>query len=235
MSEQIDELDFERLLSKLSEAEMTAEDNARLWRLIQAEPSLRRRYLEYCQMHAMLSAEHGLLSSWGEPATETSSVSRSPGSWTSRRRWFAAIGAVAALLAIAAVGLWRFAGEKSAIADERHPYRGDPVARLTKQVRAQFVYGPRGETTPDTGAMLPQGTYELTSGIIKIESKSGAELIIEAPASFTLADDPLDVTVTHDYADLDTAKAFAGSAELREAMQRAGVDGQPQIWFVNPA
>jgi hypothetical protein len=54
-------------------------------------------------------------------------------------------------------------------------------------------------------------------------------------AVYIKVDDPLDVTVTHDYADLETAKAFAGSTELREAMQRAGVDGQPQIWFVNPA
>jgi hypothetical protein len=30
---------------------------------------------------------------------------------------------------------------------------------------------------------------------------------------------------------MDAAKAFAGSSELREAMGRAGVVGQPDIWF----
>ena len=54
-------------------------------------------------------------------------------------------------------------------------------------------------------------------------------------AVYVNVDDPLDVTVTHDYATLDAARAFASSTELRERMQQAGVDGEPQIWFVNPA
>jgi len=45
------------------------------------------------------------------------------------------------------------------------------------------------------------------------------------------ADDPSYVTVTHTFKDIGTAKAFAGSAELRSAMERAGVAGPPEIWF----
>jgi hypothetical protein len=33
-------------------------------------------------------------------------------------------------------------------------------------------------------------------------------------------------------ADLDKAKAFAGSADLREAMQKAGVSDKPDVWFL---
>ncbi len=40
-----------------------------------------------------------------------------------------------------------------------------------------------------------------------------------------------DVTVYHEFDSMDTAKAFAGSTELREAMSRAGVVGAPDIWF----
>jgi hypothetical protein len=47
------------------------------------------------------------------------------------------------------------------------------------------------------------------------------------------ADNPNDVTVTHDFDSLDKAKAFVESADLKEAMAAAGVKGQPTIWFTN--
>ena len=40
---------------------------------------------------------------------------------------------------------------------------------------------------------------------------------------------PNDVLVLHRFANREKAEAFAGSADLREAMQRAGVQGQPRI------
>ena len=44
-------------------------------------------------------------------------------------------------------------------------------------------------------------------------------------------DDPNDVTVWHDFDDAGAARAFVGSAELRDAMGSAGVQGEPQMWF----
>jgi hypothetical protein len=64
-----------------------------------------------------------------------------------------------------------------------------PVARVTKQVRAHFVYGPSGETAATEGQAMPQGTYELKNGIIELRSNSHAVMTIEGPAVFTLADD----------------------------------------------
>ncbi len=44
--------------------------------------------------------------------------------------------------------------------------------------------------------------------------------------------DPNEVLVTHDFDDLATAQAFIESPGLRDAMLRAGVDGEPQlIWL----
>lgn len=43
------------------------------------------------------------------------------------------------------------------------------------------------------------------------------------------------VTVTHDFATLDAAKALASSDALKQAMAAAGVVGVPDIWFTNPA
>ena len=48
-------------------------------------------------------------------------------------------------------------------------------------------------------------------------------------------DDPNDVTVWHDFASAEQAKAFAASDELRHAMDEAGVAGPPAVWFVTPA
>jgi len=52
-----------------------------------------------------------------------------------------------------------------------------------------------------------------------------------ARAVYQGTDDPNDVTAYHDFTSAEKAKAFAASAELKSAMQTAGVKGQPQIWF----
>jgi hypothetical protein len=54
-------------------------------------------------------------------------------------------------------------------------------------------------------------------------------------AVFQSVDDPNDVTVWHDFAEADEARAFVSSEALRNAMQRAGVQGEPDIWFVTPS
>ncbi len=54
-------------------------------------------------------------------------------------------------------------------------------------------------------------------------------------AVFQAIDNPNDVTVWHDFDSADAARAFASSQELKDAMQHAGVQGQPQVWFVSPA
>jgi hypothetical protein len=46
---------------------------------------------------------------------------------------------------------------------------------------------------------------------------------------------PNDVTVCHDFESMDAARAFVGSDRLREVMQRAGVQGEPTVWFTNKA
>jgi hypothetical protein len=54
---------------------------------------------------------------------------------------------------------------------------------------------------------------------------------VTAEAVYQSADDPNDVTVVHDFATIEAAKTFAGSPELKQAMQGAGVVGAPIIWF----
>ena len=54
-------------------------------------------------------------------------------------------------------------------------------------------------------------------------------------AAYQAADDPNDVTAWHDFDNLETAQAFAGSPRLKEVMEAAGVAGEPQVWFAIPA
>jgi hypothetical protein len=51
---------------------------------------------------------------------------------------------------------------------------------------------------------------------------------------FQSVSDPNDVTVWHDFTTADAAQAFVSSDALRNAMQRAGVEGEPQVWLVTP-
>jgi hypothetical protein len=46
-------------------------------------------------------------------------------------------------------------------------------------------------------------------------------------------DNPNEVVLLFEAEDLKKAQAFTGSSDLREAMQKAGVVGQPDILFLN--
>jgi hypothetical protein len=58
---------------------------------------------------------------------------------------------------------------------------------------------------------------------------------VTGEAVYQDAGDPTMVTVTHDFATLDAAKALASSDALKGAMTAAGVVGVPDIWFTTQA
>ena len=49
------------------------------------------------------------------------------------------------------------------------------------------------------------------------------------------AADPNMVTIVNRVSNLDGAKRYGGSPELRDVMQKAGVQGPPEIFFVDEA
>lgn len=61
------------------------------------------------------------------------------------------------------------------------------------------------------------------------------KLGVIAQSVYMVADKPTNVIVTHDFKTLAAAKAFAGSDELKNVMAKAGVVGQPQVWFTQLA
>lgn len=58
---------------------------------------------------------------------------------------------------------------------------------------------------------------------------------VQADAVYQAADNPNEITVTHEFATLESAQAFAASPELRSVMHDAGVVGAPTIWFAQRA
>ncbi len=58
---------------------------------------------------------------------------------------------------------------------------------------------------------------------------------VTADAVYRGAEDPTDVTVSHEFATLADAQTFVASDELHAAMKNAGVAGEPTIWFASKA
>lgn len=58
---------------------------------------------------------------------------------------------------------------------------------------------------------------------------------VKAHAVYQAVDDANDVTVWHDFENMESAQAFMGSPRLKEVMTAAGVAGEPMIWFTRTA
>ncbi len=58
---------------------------------------------------------------------------------------------------------------------------------------------------------------------------------VKAHAVYQAADDPNDVTVTHDFETAEAAQAFVDNPDLKAVMQKSGVSGPPTIWITRAA
>lgn len=185
MSESPDQQhEFERLLSQMSDGRLAQESIRRLGHLLELDGALRRQYLDYCQMHALLQSEHGLLTSWSANASHlewNQTVSLRPG-WLNRRLTLRMT--TAAIFTAVALGLALLNANRS-----DPPFRGEATAVLSKAVGAQFVYGVNGDTSPAEGTHLRRGLYRLLDGLVEIEYESGAVFVVRAPATFDLVDE----------------------------------------------
>jgi hypothetical protein len=171
--------EFERLLSQLFEGSLDASEIRALSAIVESNRELRRRYLEHCQMHAMLRSEHGLLTA----GTEVKSIEGAKFSRQSRWQNVLTLAIAASIIAAVSTIWWRV--------DRRDvlPHRGREVALVGKTVGGTFAYGPNGEASPAEGTKMRQGFYELRNGLVEIEYPSGAVLVVQAPAMFELVDD----------------------------------------------
>ena len=73
--------------------------------------------------------------------------------------------------------------------------------------------------------------HEGYKGVADFQKAGG----VTAEAVYQSADDPNDVTVVHDFATTDAAKAFVANPELKRIMTEVGVAGPPTIWITEEA
>lgn len=100
------------------------------------------------------------------------------------RDWRFFMGAVAVVLML--VAIWAHSPKQPASAP---PMRGVPIATLTKSIGGRFEYGSEGQVTPAQGSVIREGSYLLSEGLIELTYDSGVELIVMAPAEFSLLDE----------------------------------------------
>lgn len=67
-------------------------------------------------------------------------------------------------------------------------------------------------------------TYDEFASVRKANGVTGASVYRDANDANTLI-------ITHQFKDLNSAKAFANSNDLKSAMANAGVSGHPEMWF----
>jgi hypothetical protein len=134
MDSQIDQADFEQLLSRFSEGGRDPSERKRLGLLIECDQTRRQQYLEYCQIHAILRSEHGLLAAWSPPTRQADGEPQNTlcNSWRWRRQ--AIYYAAAAVFAVVITGVWLLT-----INRDRPPFHGAELAVLSKAVGAQFT------------------------------------------------------------------------------------------------
>jgi hypothetical protein len=173
--------DFERLLSQLTDGALSQSGVDQLGVLIESDETMRREYLDYCQMHALLRSEHGLLSAWTATAVQADEASEVSPHWRKTRRT-AIYSAAAAIFIVVAAGLCFLEVNRV-----RPPFRGDEIAVLSKAVGARFTEVSE-ESDATEGMRLRQGVYQLSSGVVEIQYESGVVLVLRAPATFDLVD-----------------------------------------------
>jgi heme-degrading monooxygenase HmoA len=67
-------------------------------------------------------------------------------------------------------------------------------------------------------------------GFASVQKKNG----VVAQSVWQSVDNPNEVTVTHDFKTVEKAKAWLALPELKAAMEKGGVKGEPHIWITRP-
>ena len=170
--------EMEPLLQKIFEEGLTKDEESRFQKLIQESAEAKQLYLDYCQMHAMLSEEMGYLA--GNIPEITSKPKQV------KKLNLAPLFAVAAMLLVS--GLILFKNFDKGVVTSEMPFRGDAIATITKTVGVEFSYT-IGENKPfKVGDQMPSGLYEMSKGVIQLKYNNGAVLVVESPAVFELMD-----------------------------------------------
>ena len=169
---------IEPLLQKLFEEDLNEQEQKTFQELVKSSEEAKEFYLDYCQMHAMLSEELGYLAG---NVPEITSKPKEPKKFS-----FAPLYAIAAILVIAGIIIFKPVKPNQDLVNT--PFRGDVVAKVDKVVGAEFTFTAEGNKPFEIGDKMPAGLYELNKGVVQLSYENGAVLVVESPAVFELMD-----------------------------------------------
>ncbi len=170
--------ELEKLLSGFLDDSLTPEQSRHLAELIQTDPEARSHYLDHCRMHATLAWEHGVLGgmSFSEDEEITNAVSIS-----FFERWGRPLALVASLLLVASV-LWVTAVP----ALRKNAWEsGEVIGTVLHKSGTEFSVE-KIDLQLHQGDELRAGTYSLKEGLVQMLLKNDVEVLVEAPAEFSL-------------------------------------------------
>ena len=157
---------LDELAARMREAALSEAEQAELDGLLLREPDARRRFVDYLALEIDLREDAARLLGAAEPMQNVKAAQIAATS-----KWFAtAVFMAVAATVLAAVAVWpQFFGPR-------------PIATLASSENAAW------ESSLPTmpGSELTPGSLKLISGIATIRFRSGAEVLMEAPANIEL-------------------------------------------------
>jgi len=161
---------LDRLIHLVVEGKASDEQRRELADVISADAAVRRRYVAYTQLHAMLTWEHASAPAGGVTPASGRSVRAASGSLTRigmRVLWLG----FAACLSGAVIIAWQW-WASSAVES------GGPLATVTQAGAARWA---ASDSPVRVGDPVRAGTYDLVAGIVELKLDNGVSMVLEAP------------------------------------------------------
>jgi hypothetical protein len=180
-SDSEDMRDFDALLEKLCEEQLSDSDRARLEDYLRRGESWRRRYLDYVDLHATFLLIGNDATGLGTGRTGLSGGTPLPANVSAMSKLARASRlALVALLLLVGCAAWLFVGRSEELVAERER---QPIASLAASKDARWQKGFK----PAAGAKLMEGqAMQLVTGRAQVSMVCGAELVLQGPCSIAL-------------------------------------------------
>ena len=170
--------EFAELLAGFIDDKLSPEQTKRLADIIQEDPSARELYLEHCRMHATLAWEHGVLGGISFPEEEPDSTIVELPSW---KRWSRPLMLAASLALVASITWMTIIPQVRKTIWNSHDAVGTVVRKSGGQLNVENL-----KLQLNQGDILRPGKYQFSEGLTQFVLKNQVEVLVEAPAEFTI-------------------------------------------------
>ncbi len=174
MSDSTDlDIELRDLLAELLDGSLDEHSRTRLNERLSKDPIAQNSYLDFCEAHAALAWEHGLVIADISPSNHARILPQPRSrNW---KRMAAGFGAIAATLLLSLIWFSRDHGRSSKATMDQAV-----VAHLISRIDAAVTRDSASWNTDE----IRVGKYEIARGLIQLQFASGVSVFIEAPAAF---------------------------------------------------